>query len=34
MDAVATRVWKVSHGHVHDFKGTHEEFEAATANRT
>ncbi len=31
MDAVATRVWKVAHGHVHDFKGTHEEFEAATA---
>ena len=31
MDAVATRVWKVSHGHVQDFKGTHEEFEAATS---
>ncbi len=32
MDEVATRVWKVAHGHVHDFKGTHEEFEAATSS--
>jgi ATPase subunit of ABC transporter with duplicated ATPase domains len=31
MDSVATRVWKVAHGHVQDFKGSHEEFEAATA---
>jgi ATPase subunit of ABC transporter with duplicated ATPase domains len=31
MDAVATRVWKVGHGTVEDFKGTFEEFTAATS---
>jgi ATPase subunit of ABC transporter with duplicated ATPase domains len=28
MDEVGTRVWRVDHGQVHDFKGTYEEFEA------
>ena len=31
MDAVATRVWHFDHAGVHDFKGTHEEFDAELA---
>ena len=32
MDAVATRVWHLDRDGVHDFKGTYEEFAAATAS--
>jgi ATPase subunit of ABC transporter with duplicated ATPase domains len=33
IDEVATRIWHFSAGHIEDFKGTYEEFEAHTAQK-
>jgi ATPase subunit of ABC transporter with duplicated ATPase domains len=33
IDEVATRIWHLTPGHVEDFKGTYEEFEAHTAQQ-
>ncbi len=33
IDEVATRIWHFSGGHIEDFKGTYEEFEAHTAQK-
>ena len=33
IDEVATRIWHFTPGHIEDFKGTYEEFEAHTAQQ-
>jgi ATPase subunit of ABC transporter with duplicated ATPase domains len=33
IDEVATRIWHLTPGHIEDFKGTYEEFEAHSAQQ-